>query len=140
MLKVKKITPLYTTVVTTMDKYTENQYLAGSSVIDTSKTKSSLKEYQTVITVGSAVRIIKPGDLVCINPSRYKVVKQVAKNVSQEIEGYSPTVVGYNFNIVKLNDIEYLMLQENDIEFIVDEYEEVNDTPQISIVPSNIIL
>ena len=70
-MNIKKIKPLFTSVVTTMDKYTEAQLLAGSNIIDPSKTKQGVKEYQTVIAVGDSVRSIKEGDIVCINPSNY---------------------------------------------------------------------
>ena len=67
----KKIKPLFTSVVTTMDKYEDDVIVNGL----VNQTAGTLKEYQKVIAIGSSVRDIKVGDLVSINPSRYAVRK-----------------------------------------------------------------
>ena len=65
MLKIKAIKPMYTAIVTTMDTYQEAQFMAGSQLLDVTKTVGGLREYQKVLAVGSAVREVKVGDLVC---------------------------------------------------------------------------
>lgn len=135
MLNIKKVTPLFTSIITTMDLYKDDSYVPGTNIIDPSKEKRGVKEYQKVIAVGSSVREVKVGDIVCINPARYAVVKQRrTPNVAEEIESYSPAITGYNFNIVQIDGEDYLHLQENDIDLIINEYEEVPDP-----VPSPIV-
>ena len=58
---IKKIKPLFNTIVTTMDMYTEEELKVGG-IIDSSKISMSLKEFQKVIAVGPSVRNIEVGD------------------------------------------------------------------------------
>lgn len=119
-MTIKKIKPLYTRIVTTMDMYVEDQSTPGG-IIDVTKLKKGIKEYQKVIAVGTSVRNVKEGDLVCINPERYAVRKFSENSVKNDI--MENAVTRYNFNVVKLGDQEYLLLDEADVEFIVEDYE-----------------
>lgn len=122
-MNIKKIKPLFTSVVTTMDKYTEAQLLAGSNIIDPSKTKQGVKEYQTVIAVGDSVRSIKEGDVVCINPANYAQKKYASNGLKDGIEGMQE-VTRYDFNVVLIDGKECLLLHDRDIEFVVVAFEE----------------
>lgn len=120
-MKIKKIKPMFTGIVTTANKYVEDQTSAGL-VTDVTKLKSALMEYQTVISVGPNVRDIKEGDIVCVNPSRYanrKFDKNSLKNDLMENQ-----VVGYNFNVVELDGKECLLLDQSDITFVIEEKED----------------
>ena len=122
-MNVKRIKPMYTHVVTTMDMYIEDQQIAGSSgIIDVTKLKQGIKEYQTVLEVGTTVRNLEPGMIVCINPARY-AVRQFSKD-SVKADLMDNQIVRYNFNVVKLDGKDCLLLDESDIEFIVLEYDE----------------
>lgn len=132
MLKVKKIKPMFTALVTTMNKYDADNLTQGG-IIDTSKQKGALKEYQTVISVGSQVREVKVGDLVSINPIRFAVMKHKEGSFKDGVIGDN-SVVEYKFDTVRLNDEDYLLLQDRDVEFIIEEYEEVEDKPASIIV------
>ena len=57
MKKLLKVKPMFNRIITTMDVYEKDQY--NGHVIDTTKQKGSLKEYQTVLSVGTTVRDIK---------------------------------------------------------------------------------
>ena len=124
MKKLNKIKPMFNRIVTTMDTYEHDQYING--LIDTRKAKGSLKEYQTVIAVGTTVRDIKEGDVVCIDPTRYMVTKHRDKSLQGNIMGDDMTI-GYKFNTIKLGDKECLMLFDQDISFIVEDSEDVED-------------
>ena len=63
MMKIKKIKPLFNSLITTMDKYEED--VTNNGIIDTKRQEGSLKEYQTVIAVGTTVRDIKVGNESC---------------------------------------------------------------------------
>lgn len=131
MIKIKSIKPMFTSIVTTMDKY-ENDVIEGG-LIDVNKRQGGLKEYQTVISVGTSVRDIKVGDLVCINPSRYAVKKHQEGSLKDGVITDNP-VVTYNFDIVEIQDKQYLLLQDRDIDFIIDDYEEIDDPTPSSII------
>ena len=123
MIRIKKLRPMFTNIVTTMNSYDEDVTIAG--IIDTRKQKGALKEYQTVIAVGSAVRDIKPGDMVCINPIRYAQYKH-DKNSLKDLATNNP-MTGYNFNVVEIDGKDCLFLHDQDIRYVIEDYEEVPD-------------
>ena len=139
MLKVKKIKPLFTSLITTMDKYEQDKITEGG-LIDTSKQQGTLKEYQTVLAVGDSVRNIKVGDLVCVNPARFAVRKHEKGSMRDGVITDNP-VVGYNFDIVEMDGKNCLLLQDRDIEFIIEDFEEVPDPiPSPLIQPDNTLV
>jgi threonine dehydrogenase-like Zn-dependent dehydrogenase len=107
-----------------MDSYEKDQYING--VIDSRKQKGTMKEYQTVISVGDTVRGINEGDIVCINPTRYAVMKHNDKSMQNGIIGDN-MVLGYKFNTITIDGKEHLMLYDQDIDFVVVESEDVED-------------
>lgn len=133
MLKVRKIRPMFTSLITTMDKY-EQDMMVGD-LIDIHRKEGSLKEYQRVLAVGSSVRDIKVGDLVWVNPTRFGVKKHQEGSLKDGIITDNP-VITYNFDVVEMDGKQCLLLQDRDIDFIIEEYEEVPDpTPSPIIQP-----
>lgn len=132
MLKIKKIKPMFTSIVTTMDKY-EHDMTTVAGLIDTTKQQGGLKEYQTVLAVGNSVRDIKVGDLVCVNPTRFAVRKHQAGSLKDGIISDNP-VTTYNFDVVEMDGKQCLLLQDRDIEFIIEEFEEVPDPAPSTII------
>lgn len=136
MLKIKKIKPMFTALVTTMDKYEEDVKTAGG-LIDSTKSQGTLKEVQKVLAVGDSVRGVSVGDLVCINPTRYAVKKHQAGSLKDGVITDNP-VVKYNFNVIEIDDKPCLLLDNSDISYVIEEYEEVADTPKSDlIIPDN---
>lgn len=135
MLKIKKIKPMFTAIITTMDKYEQDKLTKGG-LIDSSKQQGTLKEYQTVLAIGDSVRNIKVGDLVCINPTRFAVKKHKEGSMRDGVITDNP-VVTYNFDIVEMDDKQCLLLQDRDIEYIIEDYEEIPDTAPLIIEPDN---
>ena len=138
MLVIKKIQPMYTKILTTMCKYEEDE-LTNGGLIDASKTQGTLKEYQTVIAVGNSVRNVKVGDIVCINPERYAVKKHEAGSLKDGVITDNP-VIKYNFNIMELEGVPHLLLDENDVSFIITDYEEVKEQKSDLYVPKTQII
>lgn len=138
-LNIKKIKPMFNQVITTMDKYSDDEMKTGS-IIDVSKVNNPIKEYQKVVAVGPMVRNIEVGDIVMINPKRYGKVRHKEGSLKDGIITDNP-VVSYNFNVIELNHTPFLLLLDQDIDFIIEEYEEVKDSPQSDIiVPNNDII
>ena len=131
MLKVKKIRPLFTSLITTMDKYEQDVKIGG--LIDTSKQQGGLKEYQKVLAVGSSVRDIKVGDIVCVNPTRFAVRKHQAGSLKDGIVTDNP-VTTYNFDVVEMDGKQCLLLQDRDIDFIIEEWEDIPDPASSPII------
>lgn len=131
MLKIKKIKPMFTALITSMDKYEQDVTTGG--LINVTKMQGGLKEYQTVLAVGDSVRGIKVGDLVCINPTRFAVKKHREGSLKDGVITDNP-VTTYNFDIVEMGGKQCLLLQDRDIDFIIEDWEEIPDQPQSTII------
>lgn len=131
MLRVKKIRPMFTSLITTMDKYEQDVKIGG--LIDTTKQQGGLKEYQKVLAIGSSVRDIKVGDVVCVNPARFAVRKHQAGSLKDGIITDNP-VTTYNFDVVEMDGKQCLLLQDRDIDFIIEEWEDIPDPASSSII------
>ena len=118
MLKIKKIKPMFTSLITTMNKYEQDMTTGG--LINVTKMQGGLKEYQTVLAVGGSVRGIKVGDLVCVNPTRFAVKKHQAGSLKDGVISDNP-VTTYNFDVVEMDGKQCLLLQDRDIYFIIEE-------------------
>lgn len=123
MIKIKEIKPMFNRLLVTSDKY-ENDVVDGGIVKITAGT---LKEYQKVIAVGSTVRDIKEGDLVLINPTRYAVRKHQEGSLKDGIVTDNPTI-SYNFNWVVVDDNDYILLYDQDIDYVITKFEEIQDS------------
>ena len=123
---------MFTALITTMDKYEKDMTTGG--LINVTKMQGGLKEYQTVLAVGGSVRDIKVGDLVCVNPTRFAVKKHQAGSLKDGVISDNP-VTTYNFDVVEMDGKQCLLLQDRDIDFIIEEWEEVPDNPSSIIQP-----
>lgn len=126
MLKIKKIRPLFTKLVTTMNRYEEDQ-TTKEGLIVAQKQAGAVKEYQRVVAVGSNTASIKVGDLVVVNPTRYAMVKHEQGSLKDGVITDNP-VIGYNLPVIELDGVPHLLLETADIDFVVEDYED--DEPQ----------
>lgn len=141
MLKIKKIKPMFTHLITTTDKYEEDVVTSGG-LITVNRQKGSVKEYQRVVAVGSMVKDIKVGDLVLINPKNYRVLKHEKGSMKDGVITDNP-IVGYNIPTVEINGEQFMYLDDRDIEYVIEDYEEVEDPkPSTKIItpPTDIIV
>lgn len=134
VMNITKIKPMANHIVTTMDIYTVDD-ATTSGIVDTSILKMSVKEHQTVLAVGPMVRDIKVGDLVKINPSRYRVVKQKRNSIKDDMEEYAEAAE-YKFRFVELDHRKYLFIYDSDVEYVVEEFE-MEEPPSDIIMPNN---
>ena len=123
-LKIKKIKPMFNRVLTTCDLYTED--LMTDGIIDSTKVEGAIKEYQTVIACGPTVKCVKPGDVVVINPTRYQVMKHKEGTLNDAVI-QDNAVISYNFPIMIVDDTPCLYLYDNDLDFVIKEFEFVED-------------
>lgn len=121
---------MFNRILVTADKY-KNDVKQGGVVVVTAGT---LKEYQKVISVGDTVRGIKEGDFVLINPTRYAVKKHQEGSLKNGIISDNP-VVSYNFNFVDVNDTVCILLYDQDVDYVIQEYEETEDKVSNLILP-----
>lgn len=134
MLKLKKITPVFNHVLTTKDVY-EKDVTDNGMIIET---KGTVKNYQKVLAVGPSVKTCRPGDVVMIDPIRYAKMKHENGSLKDGVVADNP-VIAYNIPIVNVDGKDCMYLYDNDIQFVIDDYEETEDAPQLW-TPSNTIL
>lgn len=119
--KIKKVRPLFTGVVTTAQKYV-GEITTESGLVLANKLEGQLNNYQTVVAVGKMCTDLKPGDVVCINFKRYLKVKHLPGVIEDNIQ--SDNMKGtYEIPSINIDGHDFLFIQNNDIEFVVDEYE-----------------
>ena len=137
MIKVKKITPMFNRIVTTANRVEMDQKVNG--IIIPEKLKGGYDEYQTVIAVGSMVHNLKPGDLVCIDPSAYG--RPVHKEHIDSVKGLSDDTVqmAYYIPTIDVDGKECMFIADRDIAYKVDDYEEIKDDNPVVTTPPVII-
>lgn len=138
MLNIKKIKPLNNQVITTAEEYEKD--VTKGTIIDSKHLKGTLKEYQKVIAVGPFVRNMQVGDIVMINPKRFAKMKHQPGSLKDNVITDNP-VIKYEFPIIELDHIPHLLLQDNDIDFVIEDFEEIESTSTTNIVvPDNKII
>ena len=89
------------------------------------------------------VRDIKEGDLVMINPKRYAVKEHKEGSLKDGIISYNQ-VLRYDFPMVEINHTNHLFLHDQDIDFVITDFEEEEQTTETNtsnlIVPDNKII
>ena len=65
--------------------------------------------------------------MVCVNPTRFAVKQHQAGTLRDGVVTDNP-VVKYNFDVIEMDGKQCLLLQDRDIDFIIEEYEEIPDT------------
>jgi len=141
MKSLKKIKPMFTSIITTMDLLKEEDTLVqGTNLISSAKLLQSVSPYQRVLAVGSSVREVKVGDWVCIDPTRFgKPLHNL--NSLQETTIKDNPMVEYIFDTMELNGEKCLFLQDRDIRYIIEEFgEEMNKPEPIVYVPKKRII
>lgn len=135
MLHIKKIKPLFTSIVTTGDRF-EKDFTQGGLIV---AKKGDLKVWQKVIAIGSSVRDINVGDMVMINIANYEVRKYSKDSIQNDLDN-NPKI-RYNFNWVTIDDkdgnpMDCLLLNDRDIlySFEGEEKDEVIKIPKKKVI------
>ena len=136
MLNIKKIKPMANFLVTTKEEYNDEDIKKGEVIV---KVKGTLKEYQKVVAIGPMVRGIQVGDIVCINPKRYAKYKHNPGSLKDGVITDNP-VVAYNFNVIELDHVSHLLLTDQDIDFVIEEWEDEKLPANNIIIPEKKII
>jgi hypothetical protein len=119
-IKIIKIKPPFTTVITTLNVYEEDLIIDGVVRVP----KGSLKRYQTVVAVGPNVRDVKEGDLVLLNVQNYEIKKYRNNSIKEDISEMEEEVT-YDIPKIFIGDTMYGKFQERDMDGVIEEYEEL---------------
>lgn len=122
--KIHKVRPLFTGVVTTATKYIGEVTTAGGLILDTRKMDGSLNPYQRVVAVGSMVKDVKEGDIVKLNMKRYEKAQHLPGAIDEaQNKQFDNLSITLEVPMIIIDDVEYLFVQTNDIEYIVEKYD-----------------
>ena len=119
MIELKKIRPMFTGIVTTANKWEERDFEPKELVY---KSLGQLKDYQTVLSVGSSVREVKEGDVVMVSFERFAVKKYPTSSIKSEMD--IQKTVSYDIPGYVVDGKEVLLLDERDVVMVLEEYEE----------------
>ena len=125
---IKKVRPLFTGIVTTAKKYVGEQKTAGGLILDTTRMEGSLNPYQTVIAVGEMCKDLHEGNIVKINFKRYAKAKHTPGAIDEaENKQFDNMSITYEIPMIVVNGQECLFLQSNDIEYVVEDYDGIEE-------------
>lgn len=140
MLQITKVKPMFTSIVTTADRFDKDMVEGGLIIAK----KGDLKLWQKIIAVGTSVRDLKEGDMVMINADHY-ALKRYDKNSLQNDMDNNPTIrYAFNFLDIYENDKpkECLLINDRDVLYAfegkeVDSSDSVAEEKPKIILPSN---
>lgn len=128
MKKLKKVTPRYTKVLTTANIDKEIVHVPGTDIEDPNKTREGYSGLQTIIAVGDTVRGLEPGMNVLVDFERYARPRQrPVQGLKNSIKGEMMTELEYAIPVMVIDGEEILALDDNDIKFIVDEFDDCDE-------------
>ena len=131
-LKVKKIKPLFDYIVTTAHTFTAKEATING-IIDPNL-EGKYKPYQEIISIGDMAKMkgLNEGQLVAIDFTKYGKAVQSKNSVNEAIEDYKAKMV-YQVPIIELDGKEYLYITSNAIEYIVSDFEWLEDESPVII-------
>ena len=137
MLHITKVQPQFTGIITTAKRY-EKDSKKGSIVVGV---KGALKQWQTVVSVGSTVRDISVGDKVMINIDNFAVKKYSKDSIQNDLD--NNPVTSYKLDWVIIDDengnpTECLLISDRDVLYTFEGYED-EDNEEEDEKPSIII-
>ena len=122
MFNIKKVRPLFTGVLVTAQRYVGEATTAGGLIIDTTKMEGGLNPFQRVIAAGTMVKDVKEGDIVKINFKRYAKAQHRPGAIDEaQNKQFDNMSIVYEVPMVPVGDQEYLLIQINDIEYVVED-------------------
>lgn len=132
MLHIKELKPMFTSILTTGEKYKEDMRENGLIVAK----KGDLKAYQKVLAIGSSVRDIKVGDTVMIDITHFAVMKYSPESIKNDFD--MNKVVRWNIPWVIIDDEkgesqDCLLISDRDVRFVF-VGEEVNEAAKVDII------
>jgi len=127
VLNIKMATPTNGGIITTADKYTEDES-THNGILDTSKL-GVVKDLQTIVSVSDmvAARGYKIGDLVLLDFKRYAVTTQKKNSLKNSMSEHYDNILSFEIPTLLLDGREHLLIDMNDIALRVTDYEYVNE-------------
>lgn len=129
MFTIKGVKPMFNGIVTTARRYVGDTTTRGGLLLDTKKMEGTMNPFQWVVSVSDMVHNttgLKKGDIVNINFKRYAKVNHVPGAIENNVQSDNMNI-SYEIPMIDIDGVEYLFLQSNDIEFIVTDYDGIEE-------------
>jgi len=129
ILNIKKATPIFSGIITTCNRYSEEESKHGS-IIDTSKL-NQVKDIQEIVSSSEQARArgLNNGDILSISFDRYKKSKQVKKqnSIMGDIDEHYDKTLYYDIPVILLDYKEHLLIDISDVTLKIDEHEYITE-------------
>ena len=124
-LVIKKGRPLLNYVILTADRYTAEELAEMNGGIINPTAIGQLKPYQKIISVSPRLTnsCLEVDQTVLINIQRYGKSVQRKNSYVESTDEHYDAHVRYEVPVIDIDGKECLKLGDNDIEFIIDEFE-----------------
>lgn len=120
-MKLNKITPMFTGILTTMDLVETS--VMNNGLIDVDHQEGTVKPIQKVISAGTSVRSVKEGDFIAISLDRFAIRMHKDGSLKDGVITDNP-VIKYNLPIIEVGGKNCLLIDERDIQFVVNSFDE----------------
>ena len=133
-MKILEATPPFTMMLVTANTYEESECISDTGMIENDLV-GTLKEVQTIISVGPNVRELKPGDLVYLDFSKYMKHKYTKDETKADMpDEYYNNVVSYEIPMFEINNQICLLVDSSNVFFKIDKFE--IETTEVNIPTS----
>lgn len=135
---ITKVTPLFTRMVCTQDKFEESEAYNEAGLFDSVKL-GAVKEIQTIVAINERAEAmgLRVGQKVLLDFKRYAVFKDKKDTIKSSFDEYRNMVVRYEFPTLDIGGNEYLLLDTADIIVIIDEMKEVPIIAKSNIITAS---
>lgn len=118
---------MFTGVITTAKTYVGDVF-TDAGLLDITRKDGDLNPYQWVVAVGNTVTGLKPGDIVKLNFKRYAMANHKPGKIDEaENKQYDNLSITYDLPIIKINGETHLFMQYNDVEYVVEDFDGVDE-------------
>lgn len=140
VLNIKKATPTSSQIITTADKYTEEECMQNG-ILDTTKL-GVIKDLQKIVASSkmSSDRGFNEGDYVLLDFKRYARPIQSKNSIKDTMDEHYETNVSFQIPSITINSVEHLLLDFGDVSLKVDAFDWVDEVDEDLITGDEIIL
>lgn len=127
VLDMKKVITTGSQILTTADKYTEDECMEGG-ILDTTKL-GVIKDLQKITAVSkmASERGFSEGENVLLNFSRYANKTQGKNSLKDSMDEYYETNVSFQIPSITINGVDNLLLDYGDVSLKVVEFDWIDE-------------
>lgn len=134
---IKEAIPMGSSVILTKNRWGIDDAPKGL-IVNPKKLQGSLKDYQTVVAVGPGVANVKVGDTVMFTLDNYAKFSPAPAGAKMRkgITGEDGSVFeGYEVPNIEIDGVDYMVIKEHEITFIIKIEEDKPDSGIIHMQP-----